>query len=360
MNIAITSFIKSENYGALLQSFALQRAIEKLGHKAVYLDYERNPNFTVIQRLKNTAYRIIRVFFGYHKRKYRTDKFVNDFISVEKFVDEEQYDIYVSGSDQVWHPDYVNDFFFLNFVKKAPKISYASSFGVSNIDDRLYDYYTSSLSNFLKLSIRENKGIDILKKLKLNDYEVVIDPTLLLSPKEWDSCIEKIHPYSSKYILCYVMSGDSIMAKYISRIANHLNESLGGVYKVITLGDKEYKKIKPGYHLDCSAGPLEFISYIKHADYVITSSFHGTCFSIIYNKKFFSILRNGNPLNCRIEDTLSLLGLNNCKHYNTEKIESYSFAEIEYDNVNRLLNNERCRCVNFLQSFFEEYEATRN
>ena len=111
MNIAITSFIKSENYGALLQSFALQRAIEKLGHKAVYLDYERNPNFTVIQRLKNTAYRIIRVFFGYHKRKYRTDKFVNDFISVEKFVDEEQYDIYVSGSDQVWHPDYVNDFF---------------------------------------------------------------------------------------------------------------------------------------------------------------------------------------------------------------------------------------------------------
>ena len=69
MNIAITSFIKSENYGALLQSFALQRAIEKLGHKAVYLDYEGNPNFTVIQRLKNTAYRIIRVFLGYHKRK---------------------------------------------------------------------------------------------------------------------------------------------------------------------------------------------------------------------------------------------------------------------------------------------------
>lgn len=358
MRVAITSFVKSENYGALLQSFALQNTLEKYGHSVVYLNYTRKTHFTLFQYLKNILYRVIRLFFGYGVRKRRTAKFQKDFIHVENYKGENAYDIFISGSDQVWHPDLVNDFFFLNFVTNTKKISYASSFGVSQINKNSVDFYRSSLEKFSYISVRESTGRTIINELGIKRCDVVIDPTLLLTKDEWSVYFKDLSCPKFKYILCYIMSGDRVMSKYIRELSNSLNRSFENRYKVITIGDKEYLSILPEYNLECKAGPLEFVSYIKNADYVITSSFHGTCFSINFNKPFISVMRVGNKVNGRIEELLSLLSLEKCMHYSNEEVTSIGFENIDYESTNYRLNKERVRCLDALKKMIHHETIT--
>lgn len=346
--VAIVSFYKSENYGAILQAVALQQAIASLGYTPCYLDYERKLKLSFPRRILNIVYSYIRGFLGYKKRYMRSSCFIRKFINVEQFIDEEQYDIYVVGSDQVWFPGYVSDFFLLSFIKKKKKISYASSFGISKLENSYHKYYYDCLSTFDAISTREEKGSEIVRSLGL-ESRVVVDPTLLFAKSFW---LEKtVEPcVNGDYILCYVMNGDAVTANAVYEYAHKLSILYFNRCKVIVIGDKEYKKLIPGFNLICDAGPAEFLGYIKNATFIVTSSFHGTCFSILFEKDYINILRSNNPVKGRIEEINHKLGLDNrILYYAGSSISVLEVAPIDYKKVGVKLDALREGSINYLK-----------
>ena len=321
IKIGIVSRIHGINYGANLQAIALQHALEKNNFLVEYINYKVDVPVVGLKLILSLAYKFIRIFLGYNKRKSRTIKFRNKYLSRTKTVKnyqelseiETSFDILMSGSDQIWNPRYFwtsKGYYLLSFANNCNKISYGSSFGIKSLPKDVVDIYKTELSKFKKLSVREIDGKNILKQLGLNST-LVIDPTFLLTPKEWLEYFNPIPQYDFKYICCYVMPGASDLNKYIYTLAEHLCESSHKKYKIIVIGEKEYYGLfsKNRLHIN-NAGPQDFLNILYNADYILTSSFHGTCFSIIFRKSFYSILDPQNQFNIRIEDLLSSIKLN--------------------------------------------------
>ncbi len=350
--IAIVSFFKSENYGALLQAFALQKCIEDMGYEAGYLEYHPHTKLPFSKYILNRLNRILRSLLGYRQRRRKTKSFVDNYIRIIPNSARENQDVYVAGSDQVWHPQYLeasNNFFILDFIVDKPKISYASSFGISELPKNLIDFYKISLSAYAHLSVREETGLNIIKGLGFNDVVTVCDPTMLLSQKIWMKFIGN-SLVNSDYILSYVMNGDNVTAAYIRKLAQILNAKSGNRYKLVFIGDKEYKSIDPSYSLICNAGPIDFINYIYHAKYIITSSFHGTCFSLIFNKQFLNILDANNGVNNRITNLIDCLEIPDVVNYTIQDPNKIDFHPIDYSIVAMKIEQYRNKSWSYLKN----------
>ncbi len=352
---ALLSFHKSENYGAILQAYALQHKLEELGCCAEYLDYPSHNQMTLTRKTLNIANRVVRSMLGYRRRAKRTQEFCSENINTAKPGDNE-YDGYIVGSDQVWHPEYLassDDFFLLPFVGEGVnKYSYASSFGLGKLPESSQTKYLHYLSRFKRLGIREQSGLDIAKAMQL-EATLTPDPTLLLSNSEWSELVAP-RQISHKYIFCYVMQGDNATAEYVERVAKSMKESQFYDCKIIFMGDKEFKKLRPGYHLITDAGPREFMSYIKFAEFVITSSFHGTCFSINFCRPFLSIQRAGNPVNSRITDLLKNVGASDRFVFSNSDIADLPVDQPDFSLINRRLSSFVETGIVFLKNIVNE------
>lgn len=351
---ALVSFYRSENYGAVLQAFALRHVLERMGVSSVYLEYDSKNRLRGLAYIKNRMNRLVRNLFGYKLRARRFREFVNNGIP-HRPVDGTKYDGYIIGSDQVWHPDYLRDsdnFFFLPFVRSEFKYSYASSFGVAAIPVNLVDFYKENLRRLKLIGVREPSGLKILNQLGISGT-VTPDPTLLMNRFDWSLYVA---PRIEKdpYIFCYVMQGDNETANYVRKVASKLQRELVGRRKIIVMGDKEFKAVNPMYNLVCDAGPKEFLSYIVHADYVITSSFHGTCFSLNFNRPFKVVLRRDNTVNSRIIDLLSFVELSTLISYTDDSLDSVSYVRPDYSKINTKLLELRTSGIEFLKSIVND------
>lgn len=348
--IGLASFYRSENYGAVLQAFALCRMLKRIGADTFYLEYPKSKPLVGMAYLKNVANRVIRNFFGYRRRAALFRSFARNRIPHCKIGDI-CFDAYIIGSDQVWHPDYLRDsdnFFLLPEVKSEKIYSYASSFGVEYIPETMKEFYKNCLMRLKSIGVRENSGIGIVRGLGLNAVQNP-DPTLLLTSKEWDEHVST-RIEANPYIFCYVMQGDHLLAAYIREAAEKLRKELGGIHKIVVMGDKEYKSLLPGYNLVCDAGPSEFLSYIKYSDYVITSSFHGTCFSINFNKPLKVLLRRDNRVNTRIVDLIDKLDIKDCLSYTDTPVSQLTFSKNDYNTVNNKLDYFRKSGIDYLKT----------
>ncbi len=360
--IGLVSFFYGQNYGAILQSLALQRKIANMGYQATYINYLPPSTIKGIKKLKNIIYSYVRWFLGYKQRKQRTDLFIGKFqVSTPKMTACEEvrsisseFDLFVAGSDQIWHPRWmtVSKYFLLNFVEDKPKVSYASSFGVKDIPEKHQKIYRDELKKFEFISVREESGLQILNKMGIKNGVVVLDPTLLLSKEAWMQFFDTSPIVKAKYIFCYVMPGDHKTSKHIANLAKKLNELQGGKYAVIVVGDKEHKRLIPGYNLICDAGPAEFLNFMFNASYIITSSFHGTCFALNFNKQLIPVLDRNNLYNSRIIDFMSRLDLENTLCYTDQNINDFSVVGVDYDKVNNSLEHLRKESVSFLENSF--------
>lgn len=250
-----------------------------------------------------------------------------------------EYSAVVVGSDQLWLPsNIVADYYTLSIVPDdINKVAYATSFGVSHVPNYLKAEYVYFLTRFQHLSAREISGQRIIEESTGKNVPLVCDPTFLLGVDEWNKIISEKNIYSDfKYIFCYFM-GDNPKAR---EFAQSLKQKYN--YKIIALlhldkyikNDESYADITP-----YDVGPHEFISLIKNAEFVCTDSFHGTVFSILYHKKFFTFLRhhNGETLgtNTRITSLLQILRLKD--RIMTNNV--ISNTEIDYKQTDSLLNN---------------------
>lgn len=210
-------------------------------------------------------------------------------------------DIYISGSDQVFNTngDYV-DVFYLNFEKgKSRKIAYAASFGICEFSDEIANRILPLVQDFDALSCRENEGAILLSRIS-GKCQWVVDPTLLLSADDWNTVL--VQPkFKNKYILIYALADEN----FLIDIANKIKHIYG--YKVICVrgNTRDFISVDQVIY-DC--GPSEFIGLIKHSEYVVTDSFHGTVFSTIFDRPFYTFISRPS-VSTRIYNLLEMLDL---------------------------------------------------
>lgn len=365
--IATITFHSPYNYGSALQAYALQEYVKKICGECEYNIINLRTNIqkemykTCFEKkgLKNKIKSIL-IFYEKKaklKRKERFEAFINNQLQVTKEYssleqlknDDLLFDYYISGSDQLWNLqakdfDWAN---FLEFVKKGKRISYAASFGYDKQawNEKEKERIKKDLLLYTNLSVREKESFENVKKLTNREPEINIDPTMLLSKKEWIKLIDKDPLINNDYLFFYNLKNN----KEIIEIAKKVSK----ITKIpIVVANRTYRsEMFCGFEKRFDAGPLEFLNLIINAKFVLSSSFHGTVFSIIFNKPFYAI--NGSE-DFRIKTLLSTLNLEN----RTIKLDNIrekceKIYEINFDKANRVLEGERKKSEAYLKKALE-------
>ncbi len=322
--VGVMTWHTHENFGTALQAGATNIVLELLGYESDLINYIPKPKITdatftdLIWRCKNKAKFIINPVYASTERSELFKEFLKKSAgysatctSFPELHDlNEIYDAFICGSDQVWTPIYFDSKYFLDFVENPNKmIAYAPSMGTSKIEN-LYvrEKMKNLISRFKHLSIREQQGAKIIKELTGQEAKVVLDPTLLMTPAQWDSHIKEseCEKIQGEYIICYFLGEANKYMNYVKE----LSKKLSVPYYVIPV-TREQKNSNNCVPFE--VGPCEFVSLIKNAKYVVTDSFHGTAFSVNYNIPFvvFKRFKDNNPKNenSRIYSFLNMFGL---------------------------------------------------
>jgi len=321
LKIGIVTYHRPINYGAILQVYALQKTIKKHDVECEIIDYRNSTMENKHKKVRLTdaknVKQVIKNILTYRNHNMKYDKFrqfaeknlciSRAFYDLDELVNiENEYDNFIVGSDQVWNYKINNmdPVYFLQFVRDTIKRnSYAASFGIKTIPEEHRNKYTMYLKDFNKILVRESQGATLVSELTAKDSSVVLDPTFLLSKEEWLQVSEEAEVNEEKYILVYAFGG----SKHIEPLATNISKETGLKIKQIK---NTYRKSRNISYIK-SAGPSEFIKLINNAEYVITNSFHGSVFSIIFNKKFFvELLPSSIGTNSRLEDLLNLFSIN--------------------------------------------------
>ncbi|WP_196594229.1 polysaccharide pyruvyl transferase family protein [Pectinatus sottacetonis] len=256
-----------------------------------------------------------------------------------------EYDYFIVGSDQVWNPNWYPDINYFKYISKSKCIAYAASFGVYSVPKKLNKVFSVALEHMNYISVRETAGANIVKTLINREVPVVIDPTLLLSKNEWLGIAKRPNWYNGqKYILAFFL-GDitSEKKKIIDVLA--LNKESKVIYPMKDFND-DWAKV----------GPAEFLYLIANSELVLTDSFHGTVFSIIMNRPFwvFDRIQNGlNNMNSRLDTLLNLFNFEN-RHINiSNDIDYEDIYNIDFSNVNNILDKEKKVVMEFFMKIFK-------
>lgn len=362
--VAIITLNGYFNYGNRLQNYALQEVLKSLGYDVEtvlvkFTDQKQNnkniitPFFNaLLSKIFKKSVKIIKSRKTGKYRKIRIARFMSftqDYITETEFsIDEnnipselpKQFDYFIVGSDQVWNPYYIkgSSIYFLTFVPKGKRLSFAASFGISEIPKEFEEKYRLWLSEMAGLSVREEAGSEIIKKLTGKEASIVIDPTLMLTKDKWLSISKPyIKKPKKKFLLTYFLGDVSEDNK--RKIKNIAIENKLEIVNLSSLVDKKYY----------IADPAEFIDFIYTSDLFLTDSFHGAVFSILLEKPFFVFNRvgKGPSMNSRINTLLSTFKLNNQKW---DQIDNIDMFNSDYSHVVDILNFERNKALEYLKS----------
>lgn len=362
--IATITFHASYNYGSNLQAYALQEYVKKLcNNKCEYriinlrTDIQKNiyKNYFERDGLKNKIKRM--VYFNEKKtlikKKEYFEKFINERLNVTKelkSLDEIKdanlkYDYYISGSDQLWNLkakdfDWAN---YLEFVNTGKKIAYAASFGpkAQSWNEKDKERVKKDLLQYDVISVREQGSFNNVMELTGIEPEINVDPTMLLSMEEWEKVIPQSPILKKDYILLYNLKGD----KEILKIAKKVSKELKLPVVVTRKGPKI--EILYGFKKRYDTGPIEFLNLLKNAKLVLSSSFHGTVFSVLFNKPFFAI--NG-AKDFRIHTLLEKMKLENrTVEIDNIKEKCNKAFDISFEESLKLLEEERTKSEKYLK-----------
>ena len=341
--VGILTLNGNYNFGNKLQNYALIKFIEE------NFECKCDTIWTNDTKTCNIFKQLIRKML---KRKgyIREKKFkeFNKYLNIKKTkvnLIKDEYDKYIIGSDQVWNyndPIFSAYKYFALFAEPQKNISYAASFGVSNIEDEYIDIFINGLSNLKYISVRELSGKKMVEKItNRKDIELVIDPTMLLSPKEWEKILAVPRQYNDqKFILNYFLGNltdDRI--KEIKRVA-HENDCF-----IINILDKN----DPYY----TCGPSEFLWLIKKSSLVCTDSFHASVFSLLFDKSFIVFDREDDlkKMNSRIDNLLETYQLENRRFEGKIILDNMKH---DYSNAYKILEGEIAKSRLYLEKILED------
>lgn len=376
MKIGIITLPFNANYGGLLQAYALQSVLRQMGHEVLTINRLTKGMLLKMKVLSFTRRLILRVVF---QRKVvvrtwpntkeenitnqHTNRFIRENIRTTELIDSDQsfsrleqyaFDAYVVGSDQVWRPKYSPSItnHFLGFLKDnhtIKRIAYAPSFGVENWEftPKQTEDCSALAKKFHAISVREDSAVELCNKHLGVEAVQVLDPTLLVSREEYVSLVEKDKiPRLNGTLLTYVLDLTPEKKGIIQSVMNELN------LKPVSVMPKSLFKEAGSKKLDqCIFPPVtEWIRGFMDAEFVVTDSFHGTVFSIIFNKPFLAVGNSKRGMN-RFTSLLRLFDLEDRLILSAADMQNIKLnAPVDFDKVNQILNHKREQAFSFLKN----------
>lgn len=355
MKIGILTFHRAHNYGAVLQAFALYKTLEKLGNNVEIVDYTpvsilRSHDIWGTSHFKKKKLKgkiKYLVFLLFHldvkiKRYSVFSNFINNRLPLSSKTDltKDCYDVLFFGSDQIWNPYITQGFdsiYLGNILKDGKKlVSYAASAETAIDSESANLAYNNIVSNFDWISVREIGLQKYIQKFTNKIIFKVLDPVFLLSKEEW-SRLALCNKQYAPYLLIYQVRTDDRIYKMAQDLAQR--EGVG----IVEITSKMMKR-KKGRLQDIS--PFEFIGYIKNARYILTTSFHGTAFSIIFQKEFYTVLFGGEG-DLRSLELLNSFGL---MRQTVDIGDEIKTNVVDYEMVTSLLLEEKEKSMEYIKT----------
>lgn len=361
-----------KNYGSSLQAYALVEYIKRLGHHVEIIDYVFPNSYHLKKsipswkdrlklKLRETMRSILLELFLQRNRKFKMFRESHMSLSLKKFNSKEElssfppvYDIYITGSDQVWNESKIfeDNSFFCNFAPRDKKIvSFGASITTNKITEEYRNRLKAQLDKYSAIGVREKSSITVVDSLGLEGGGPVLntcDPTLLLDSSDYDKLAKESKVrINEDYILVHQLEYNFSAEPAITEVIDSAKKHFGcGAIWI----DHMFKRVATGDRKLCNLGPVEFVWLFKNAKAVVTSSFHGTMFSIIYRKPFVSVAPPKEHLDSRIADTLNIMGLTNHLIYNDGGHHNVLWYQ-EYSDEQELLIQ---KYINKSKSFLKE------
>jgi hypothetical protein len=385
--VAIVSCYFKKNYGSMLQAFATQKILDQLGYENITICIDgiareiRNAKLKhyffqlsdlevikgklgfikrfifkkINKNLKNNIEIRDKMFNQFKNTHFKISKKINSRYELTQYC--KNFSSVLVGSDQLWLPSNIDaDYYTLSFVPdEINKIAYATSFGMSEIPKRQWGIARIFLNRINHISVREEAGKKIVKEVANKEIPIVCDPTLLFTAEQWEEDFPVEKKIMEKYIFCYFLGNNPTQRELVHKI-----KELTGFKIVALLHMDEYIRDDcdfPDYAL-FDIDPAGFVNLIRNAEYVFTDSFHGTVFSALHQKKFFTFRRfkEGSSLstNSRMHSLFNLLDLHNRFIADDADVNSCVNKEINYAPVLSRIDSFRKESIQFLINALED------
>lgn len=353
----------ANSYGGCLQALASQAVLSKFGEVAI-IDYKTPQLESTMKLLRfskspRSVLHLIKDVGRYFPRKRLLKRF-QQFMKVNYNLTEpcrsqaelnalnNYFDVFVCGSDQIWNPAIIGFFdknYVLDFVTGKHKVSFSTSAGSYVHTGKNKDYLKSSLKTFTSLSFREADTVERMKSLSdREDIECTLDPTLLLTRKEWRELLNLPQTGTTEeYIFVYTLKKDRLVYEVVKKIAKEFN------LKIIAIDQDPFLFYKTDRHVR-DASPLDYLSLLDKAAFVVTNSFHGTAFSVNFGIPFVSI-KPESGVN-RIRGFLVSVGLENRLIETTEELDSILVNSVDYSEPHAKLDILKEKTLAYLSRAF--------
>lgn len=355
--IGILTFHRASNYGAVLQAYALQEGIRLCGGEPEVVNYlcptvENDHRPIGLFKTHSFVHALVhyriklkkdRVFNAFRNRKLNMSVAVKTHELPECA---DKYSVFISGSDQVWNDRLsgMDPTYMLDFAGERQRYSYACSFGFDEFPVGLEHKYVALLKGMQTVSVRESSAVDMLKRAGIR-AQVDVDPTLLLTKEQWAKFANNPHT-KDPYILVYTVSGDIELLNYARRLSQKTGIKIRYLNNQVK-SNRDIERIK-------YATPEEFVGWFANAEYVLTNSFHGTVFSIIFNKKAKIELETKKKYNVRSRDLLKNCGLTDCILTNTQSDEVF---DSDWSAKEVRLQEMRNKSMQYIREIIEKARA---
>ena len=373
MKIAIITFFQSQdNYGQLLQCYALQRVLHQLGHKPYLIRYgfhneyfhwlKKRNIFTkegrkkILRQLKHVFFprkRVLDRRFDNFRKKHlaKSWRCYNNLAELQR--NPPKADCYITGSDQVWAQMLSkndNRSFFLDFgLDHVKRIAYAPSFAVECYPEELKEKLANQLERFDAVSVREQTGVSICKSVGFNST-LVLDPTILLTAQQYNTLIKE--PKVGRYCFIYQVNVTSKKELWWDEFSSYNRDQ--GIKSIATFANPI-----EGVNMEILEGAEyiypsieEWLGLVREAEYILTSSFHGVVFSIIFHKPFVVCLRRNSMYagNDRVFSLLEQLNLSDRIMQPDKSASEVISKKIDWDAVENRLIEKRKESIDFLKN----------
>lgn len=377
MKAGILTFHNAYNYGAILQAYALQETLIEKGVETKIIDYRLRQieeeykilRFDLVRDLiKKKEYVSAAKIIPYNclnlnsriKKFNKFKNFSNTYLKLTKkcntYSDLNKLDLdaYICGSDQIWNSNItgsINSIYFCGFNnnKNVKRITYAASMGKNKYSNKQEEReFKNNLENLTHISVRESQLKEYTEKFTNKHVTQVLDPTLLLDKNKWRTISKKIN-IDGKYLILYSLQINENLLNVAMKISQKYN------LKIVVIGNKSLRQ-KNDYIVLDNIGPEEFLGLFENCEFVVTNSFHGTCFSIINNKNFYTIPHSS--AGSRMKSLLDGLGLKERLIHSEQDVD---LEEIDYELVQLKLDEQIKNSLQFIENaMFGEYNEKTN
>lgn len=362
MKIGIITYHCSNNYGAQLQAYATCHFLQSAGYEAEVIDcntigkgaifmWSLGSLRAILGSIRNNLLSLVserkrhRLFYDFSRNMIGLSAPCHTKTELNEAC--KNYDYIITGSDQVWHPTICEGetCFFLDLpIQDDRKIAYAPSFGVAEYTKEEIHKYMPLIKRIGHLSVREESGRQMIKKYTGRDAKIVVDPTMLLAKADWNKIAipSKYRKYLFYFTILDEPNGTDELVRNIAHSKGLEIVRIGTVRDIM----------KRGFINARANGPQHFLGLIRDADFVVTTSFHGTVFSILYEKQFLCVLNN-NDRNSRMETLMCNLGIKHRMVRDVSACNIMDYLDIDYVYVNQKLADMREKSIQFLKDSIE-------